>query len=89
MIYIHTYEYILLGQKDHIQFYEYPLGHLFVCQSHDIPHLALVNTKRHKLQEAMENAVFQAICEDFGSYPSRVSRHTTLSFESDSFDLQV
>ena len=78
-----------MGQRDYIQFYEYPKGHLFVCESQDIPHLAIISPKRHKLYASMENAVFQAICEDFGSYPSRVSRHTTLSFESDSFDLQV
>lgn len=87
MIYVHTYEVIILGQKEYIQFYEYQKGHLFVCESQDIPYLVIVNTLRHPLRQAMFNSIYHSIYERYKSYPRRVVKVSEISFDTDSFDM--
>lgn len=80
MIFVHSYEIELCGNKDVIQFYEYQKAHMRVCESDDIPNLVIISRFRNPLNHAMIAAIKQDIYEKCKIYPS-VRHFSTLSFD--------
>ncbi|UOF77792.1 hypothetical protein [Caudoviricetes sp.] len=82
MIYVHTYKYVIDGQEDYIQFYEYEPTHgMKVIDSHDIP-IALLFPRKLQPRQYMRNLIKHY----FGDI-AHVIFVSSVEFDMETFDM--
>lgn len=80
MIFVHTYETLCKGEKDHYQFYEYEQNGMVISDSQELP-IAIMLPKKDRGN--LNNYMLGAIRNFFNALgvPAHIRHNSTLSFD--------